>query len=1512
MTRRIACFGLFTFATILTAWGSPTNYPSAVLAAGPAAYWRLNETSGTTARDSAGSNNGTIYNVTLNAAGAPPPTFAGLQSNNLPYGFNGSNAYVQTQLEINGNQGTFMALVNLNGIQASAASICIGRGAGSNVCALDMHGDGIHVQYVWANDPNTWNFNPGFAPPPGQWTFVAVSVSPSNAIMYLDSGSGLQAATNVYNHAAVSSAGPLTIGSDPGFNSRFFNGRLAEIAVFSRALTPQEISTIDQFAAIVVSTNYPAAVLQAGPAAYWRLNETSGTTAHDSAGSNDGTIYNVTLGAAGTAPPTFAGLPTNNFPYLFNGSSAYVQTPLEIGGNQGTFMAMVNLAGTEASGAAICIGRGSGSNVCALDMQGDGVNVQYVWANDPNTWNFNPGFAPLPNQWTFVAVAVSPSNAVMYMDSGNGLLAATNVYNHHTVSSAGPVTLGGDPNFSSSRYFNGRLAEIAVFNYTLTPQQIAGIDQFASVSNQSVVFNPVHYRPLPAQTLNLATNCLLLNGSNWVINPDPGADILSVPLTDLSWSPFQVPGQWMQQGLDVSESQPVAVATSFGIPESWSGQHIILRFDAIHAGTTYWLNGQELGYSENLFTPVEWDITAFAVPGQTNRLDLNMLVDTVSEGLSDSCGYAFHNLGGIDRSVRVFALPPTYIQQMQLIAGLDTNYQNGTLMLNLLLNSGQALATNLSLVITLKDPFSQPVQPSVSQQAFSSFTSTNAVVFNSQVAAPLQWNAEKPNLYQLTIELCQGTNTLESIVRNIGFRTVEVRGRLLYVNGQCVKLRGVSHHETDPLTGRADTMVHAQTDVQLLKEANVNHIRTSHYPPTSELLDAADQLGMYVEVEAPFCWVGTLPYISTYMDAVLTPTSAMVDYDHAHPCVIFWSMANESTFNEQFLASTEMVKQLDPTRPTTFNNSDDGHATDIANLHYPSYPYDDGFAGDSRPVYLGEYFFELCHSQTDVAIDPGLRETWGFGQAEPTSAFALALVPGFNEPPYALLPGLQPGGWSFIYHSDHEIGASMWASLDDTFYFSATEYAGYSFVQGYWGLLDSWRRPKPEWWFYRHIFSPVWLETRHPAFTAGQTNLQVPAENRYAFTDFSELSFYWAINGQHGQIYPSLAPGETNELVIPIPLGSQEGDTVSLQITNAAGVEVDEATIWLGSQTSATLPQPSGVPTWSDNGVKIFIQGAGFGLVFNRAIGDFDPTDPHHLSSVLSFPSVHLTQYDFGDLDPSAPPYAVFPDPTTRQFGNIQVQQLPSGLQLTVNDSYQYFTGSTTWLIDQQGRGVVSCDYTYTGVAMYTREAGIRFALNPACQTVQWRRWSEWGIFPDESISRTVGTANAQRDPALGAAVWNIPPPWPWSLDQTGQGTADFRGVKLNIYEATLSAPDGTGLTASANADAHFRAALETNDVGAYVLWQCPLAQVTLNPGDHLQGQFNVQLNGLAMQAGVTNGALVMSWPASDTGFVLQCATNLASANWTNVSTPMVTNGTTISVTVPTSGPQKFFRLSHP
>ena len=1004
------------------------------------------------------------------------------------------------------------------------------------------------------------------------------------------------------------------------------------------------------------------------------------------------------------------------------------------------------------------------------------------------------------------------------------------------------ATTGADGFFCFSSKAAPPLASAGEWRLTARHQ---GGEAHTTISTTNLFFKPVHYRPLPEKTASLNSNVVLLDG-DWKINPASTNGARLRPLSDSSWAIWQVPGQWLQQGFDIPRDQPAAVAREFVLPREWAGRRLILRFDSIHAGTRYWLNGHELGYRENLFTPVEWDITDAARPGTLNRLDLEMKLGTVSEAMSFASDYAFHNLGGIDRSVRVFALPTTHVRQLHLSSDLDAAYRDAELRLQLELESGPETGDKLSLTVELKGPDGRTIRHSRPEMKVVSWTGTKSVDFTTRVANPLKWSAEKPNLYRLVLELRQGRTMLERVERNIGFRKIEVRNRQLFINGQNVKLAGACHHESDPLTGRAATTRHAQTDVRLLKEANLNYLRTSHYPPTQELLDAADRLGLYVEVEAPFCWVGGALDVAANLHATLTPTAAMVDFCHSHPSVILWSIANESHFNRQFLASARLCKELDPTRPTTFNHDFANHPlaaiTDIANCHYPPVPYDSVLVGDPRPVIFDEYFFPVCHEQTDVRIDPGLRELWGHGHAEPDSPFGRAAAKEIVKAP--IKPGLLPGGWSFIYHSDRLLGGAIWASHDDAFYFANGKTAGYAWHHGFWGLIDAWRRPKPEWDLARHIFSPVWLESRQPAFVSGQKSIRLPVENRFAFTDFSELSFHWELGKKKGRLKSQLAPGAKGEIEIPVPAGTTEGDKLRLRVADVSGRLVHESLIQLGPEKPVPLPRPtSGAPSWREEAGKVVITGKGFGLVFDRTKGDFDAADPRHICAVLAFPTAHVTRYDFGDLNgPNSPPYAVFPEAASRRFEKLAVQEEAAGLRLTVREQFDGFAGSTSWLMDKDGRGEVTCDYVYSGKPMDTREAGIRFLLKPACDELNWRRWSEWGVFAKDSLCRTEGQARAHRDKQWGEAKWNARPAWPWALDETELGTADFRSIKFNIYEASLATPDGAGLSAHANADVHFRSALTTNGVAAHLLSRCPLGQVPLNPGDHLSGKFVIQL----------------------------------------------------------------------
>jgi hypothetical protein len=188
------------------------------------------------------------------------------------------------------------------------------------------------------------------------------------------------------------------------------------------------------------------------------------------------------------------------------------------------------------------------------------------------------------------------------------------------------------------------------------------------------------------------------------------------------------------------------------------------------------------------------------------------------------------------------------------------------------------------------------------------------------------------------------------------------------------------------------------------------------------------------------------------------------------------------------------------------------------------------------------------------------------------------------------------------------------------------------------------------------------------------------------------------------------------------------------------------------------------------------------------------------------------------------------------------VAESGTGLEVTVRDHYRDFAGTVRWLIDNEGVGKVSYAYTYSGPDLDTREIGLKALLRPAYDEVKWQRWSEWGVFPTDSISRTEGSARAHRDKKWPAQPANVRPSWPWSLDQTELGTADFRAIKFNIYHAALVAPDGSGLRVDANADVHFRACLATNAVEMHLLSQCPLAQVVLKNGAHLAGDYSVCL----------------------------------------------------------------------
>ncbi|HEV2327170.1 MAG TPA: glycoside hydrolase family 2 TIM barrel-domain containing protein [Verrucomicrobiae bacterium] len=957
-------------------------------------------------------------------------------------------------------------------------------------------------------------------------------------------------------------------------------------------------------------------------------------------------------------------------------------------------------------------------------------------------------------------------------------------------------------------------------------------------------FVPVRYRPMPVKVTGLKKNAVSLNGA-WLIDPNPGKDTRNIALNAAGWGQFNVPGQWAQQGYDIPLDKTVAVAKEIRIPHPWAGYRIFLRFDAIHSGTHYWLNGKQLGYSENLFTPVEWEITDAAHVGEVNRLDLEMTVDTASERLSHSCYYTGYSLGGIDRAVRIYALPKLHIATLRLNAGLDMAYRDGELQIELGLDSREpAIQTGLAVSAQILDKAGRRVEHSIPYVNLDPLNPGLAIMnFESQVVNPLKWNAEQPNLYRLVLTLEQDGRALERIERNIGFRTVETKNRQIYVNGARVKLAAVCHHEIDPLTGRANTMRHAEEDVKRFKSANLNHVRTSHYPPTHEFLDAADRYGLYVESEAPLCWVAPAKDLSD-LKAVLNPTSAMIDYNHSHPCVIMWSLANESHWSGLFEESNKLCKRLDPTRTTTIEgafSNEDKVTCDIISRHYQRMPYDNILKDDPRPFFHGECFFLVYHERTDVAIDPGLRELWAAGSADPNSAWGRSCLENVNGIK-RLMPGIYPGAWSYICASEHCIGSTIWSGVDDIAFLPNGKVVSSENANAYWGLIDGWRRPKPELALAKFVFSPVWFSRRQLEYAPGQSSVRVQVENRCSFTNLNKFEFIWELNGARGRARVNISPGSTGEIEIPVPSGTAEGEMLLVRVMDQ-GDEIVNATLMLGQPRSRVLPQPqAGVPKWNDDGRFIIIEGTRFTLVFDRTTGDFDASNPKHHAQMIQFPSLHVTRHDFGDLMRKKPPYAVFPDVTTREIGAVAVTEKSEGLELKINDRYQSFAGEIRWVMDKDGVGAISYDYIYTGDDLDSREIGLKLGLSAICDEIKWRRWSEWGVFPEDCICRTEGKATARRNKKGPIPPDNIKPHWPWSQDETELGTADFRSIKFCIYEASLVASNGSGVRVDADGDVHFRACLSARGVQMHALSQCSLAPVILKNGARLSGNVCVRM----------------------------------------------------------------------
>ena len=471
------------------------------------------------------------------------------------------------------------------------------------------------------------------------------------------------------------------------------------------------------------------------------------------------------------------------------------------------------------------------------------------------------------------------------------------------------------------------------------------------------------------------------------------------------WAPITVPGVWTMQGfgrphytnlvMPFPELPPAVPADNptgvyrryFTVPDGWHGRRTVLHIGGCDGALYLYLNGQPLGLSKDARTPAEFDVSRFLRYDEPNEL-LALVLQWSDASFIEDQDHWWH--AGISREVFLYSTCTPHIQDVFARGDLDDTLCDGILSVKCRVGMPGADLGGCRVEAQLYDPNDQPVLAVPLRGEFTPrhyLGSSDAgrrgeVVLEAPIPTPLQWSAETPTLYTLVVTLTTAAGE-ESTRCTLGFRRVEVRGGQLLINGVPVLIKGVNLHDHDERTGRTVSRELIESDIKLLKQHNLNAIRTAHYPKDPSFYDLCDRYGVYVVDEANIEAHGFYHELCRdlrYTAAFVARVQAMVERDKNHPCVIAWSLGNESGYGPNHDAAAGYVRGVDPSRPLHYEgaiggppglNWGSGHlATDIVCPMYASVESIIAWAEagtHDRPLILCEFSHAMGNSNGGLA-----------------------------------------------------------------------------------------------------------------------------------------------------------------------------------------------------------------------------------------------------------------------------------------------------------------------------------------------------------------------------------------------------------------------------------------------------------------------------------------------------------------------------------------------------------------
>jgi autotransporter-associated beta strand protein len=1058
-----------------------------------------------------------------------------------------------------------------------------------------------------------------------------------------------------------------------------------------------------------------------------------------------------------------------------------------------------------------------------------------------------------------------------------------------SLSSVGPLSVDGAKvtNDATYVYYNGQLASDDYFQYTITDGKLTASGLvYLKASN------------VPAVVPSEAAHVLSLNGpwrfyferlATYYTGSTPNIAIVdsSEPFQRLDyvegagWTNLAVPGNWEMAGFSpatyyVPDTTSGLYRKWFEVPASWQGRQVYLTLDGVQDSAQVWVNGQPAlvnepswgisNYHESGWTPFQVNLTPLVNFGTTNLLAIRVVKKTPSADL-DTGDYFL--LGGIYRPVTLYSIPFTNFAEVRVETHLLPNHQ-AEVDVSADVTQGEA-STAVSLLLDGVEMVTNAIN--------------GKAVFTQLISQPRLWSAEFPNLYALTLQLKDAAGQVTETVSNrIGIRELSITNGVLLLNGEPVKFAGVCNHDSTATVGNAMGPAEWRRDLLLMKAANINAIRTTHYPFGAGFYDLCDELGMYVADELPYCWVSSVGD-PTMQPAFEQRARETIRRDRNHPCVVLWAIGNENSAGANLQVVADLVKALDPTRPrlvSTFAASK--YNVELSDRHYPSPALmaSDGAAA-STTGYPYVYMEQPNTWDVRLAADAGMWERWGLAQQR---VWDVCLQ-------YDTIAGTFPFEWSDRAVADPNDNASY------------TQYQGTGVQLLYFfpntgihllklkGMTDGFRNARPNVYEAQMIYSPVQLSN---VLTVASGQVSFPVRNLYSFTDLSCLTMAWkldrgALTLASGNAQASLPPRSAGNVQLSLPAEALAyADTLRVDFIHPDGRDIVAHQFTLtntaaASQFNPALPAGLPIPTLN--------------LITRKTV-----SDPNYWNKVLRYPAslagVVLTP-------PNATNLAQLQALSATVMGGTNGTQVLGQLQAQyANNQFSY---SLQW----------------SAGSWEVQEVGWTFQMPSACDHFSWDRAARWTVYSPLNIARATGTATPD---SANADYTRMDLP----------NAFDFNSTKYDCNWASLTTAAGTGLRVEFDPQQRFhcRAGGANNGYVLFVNQQVSVGNdfttpvvpdliLTLNAGSNLQGSFRV---GSEVSSNLVSGITDLSTmpPTSGGGspfgllfngftndsYSVWSSTNLADWTWEGAATEVHPGQYQFLDPAWTNAPSRFYRVSKP